>query len=728
MRIPFLLFGVHQPGNRNRFPGNRVGFLHLLLAFFHALQEHAGQPFFQAIHLAHLQAQQATGQLMLLLERLEFFLLTKDLTAFRQTNGALAFPFLITNGCFQYGSVQHVLQTRKEIHIFFGIEFRTVDMQCVYMFGVGGIHSDGHGSRRKQLFQFHHKTADESHALTCGYGLAIEFPHGLVELVHEKLFGHQTFVTALPPGNERWIFLFVDGQDIGRTIADNATSGFQRFLQGTNLRGHFRRSRHYVSLQFHQLFAGCLRSGLRAIHLFPVAVFEMLQTLYAGTQRNFQHEHFVTGRLRLDRGRIEGLGIGIGYAVALAVVITHLIDELLLGFQNLPQPRVTGVFRDKIANGHPKVFSIFLQQQVALADDAANTLFHIGRTIRRIDLPHGNQPVLDVHARSHLGRRTDHDPHLARPDRVEQFLFLLIRIGIVDEGDLLARDAQGHHPVAQFFIGDKGCWYIFSAKPLGSGFLNLVLRVLFQQLFQRAFRSLLFLVCGVWRFSGHDFRQLLFQRVLFLPIALAGRGEIEIHQLRTPILIPFVIYALDVLRADAQLSGFLAFFRHIGRIEGPRIQTGLAQIVDDHQYVVLTRSRTCGQVVQPPQNTAFGVFRLAGILPITHFLTDDPALRGRHGTDHDFRLSSLDFRHGNRVLPLFFQQLRNVFLVNDIGIVAVHAHQFRQIVEGGQGAQILETAREGKGEFLLDLGKQTDPGVKGVDAFFFQLFRGHVFL
>ena len=82
---------------------------------------------------------------------------------------------------------------------------------------------------------------------------------------------------------------------------------------------------------------------------------------------------------------------------------------------------------------------------VALADDSAVALGHIRRTPAYIQMMHRYEQRLDVGPCSHFGSAAQQHTHLSAADLGEKFGFLVLRICVVDELDLLF----GHTGVEQ---------------------------------------------------------------------------------------------------------------------------------------------------------------------------------------------------------------------------------------------------------------------------------------
>ena len=78
---------------------------------------------------------------------------------------------------------------------------------------------------------------------------------------------------------------------------------------------------------------------------------------------------------------------------------------------------------------------------IALTRDAALALFEIAGTPRGVEVVEGDEPVLYVCPRAHLGRGANEHAHIAGAHFGEQLLFLRLRVRRVNKGYLALRDA-----------------------------------------------------------------------------------------------------------------------------------------------------------------------------------------------------------------------------------------------------------------------------------------------
>lgn len=81
---------------------------------------------------------------------------------------------------------------------------------------------------------------------------------------------------------------------------------------------------------------------------------------------------------------------------------------------------------------------------VALTRDAALALFEVAGTPWGIEVVEGDEPVLHVRPRAHLGRGANEHAHIAGAHFGEQLLLFHVRVRRVDESYLALRDATGN--------------------------------------------------------------------------------------------------------------------------------------------------------------------------------------------------------------------------------------------------------------------------------------------
>lgn len=85
---------------------------------------------------------------------------------------------------------------------------------------------------------------------------------------------------------------------------------------------------------------------------------------------------------------------------------------------------------------------------IALTRDAPFALFEVAGTPGRVKVVEGDEPVLYVCPRAHLGRGANEHAHIAGAHFGEQLLLLSLCVRRVDKGYLALRDA----PVGEFFL------------------------------------------------------------------------------------------------------------------------------------------------------------------------------------------------------------------------------------------------------------------------------------
>ena len=111
----------------------------------------------------------------------------------------------------------------------------------------------------------------------------------------------------------------------------------------------------------------------------------------------------------------------------------------------MPEVGVECPLRDVIIDVNLFVF-------VALTDDSAVALGHIGRSPAYIQMMHGHQQGLDIGACAHLCSAAQQDTHLAAADFGEQIRFLTFSISVVDELDLRFRHPGGKQLCANIIV------------------------------------------------------------------------------------------------------------------------------------------------------------------------------------------------------------------------------------------------------------------------------------
>ena len=123
----------------------------------------------------------------------------------------------------------------------------------------------------------------------------------------------------------------------------------------------------------------------------------------------------------------------------------NLADELLLVFYRLPKVGVKRSLGDVAVDGDFRV-------HVALTDNAACALLQITGPPGTVQIMQRDQPVLHVGARAHLGCAAHQHAHLTGAYPGKQLLFLDLRVGFMDEGDLFRRDTAFYEFLADVII------------------------------------------------------------------------------------------------------------------------------------------------------------------------------------------------------------------------------------------------------------------------------------
>ena len=139
----------------------------------------------------------------------------------------------------------------------------------------------------------------------------------------------------------------------------------------------------------------------------------------------------------------------------LQVAVPQAVDELALRLHGLPEEGVRRVGGAVAVDLHPEVLRVGRVEGVALAQDAPLALFDIARTPRHVEVMQGDQPLLNIHSGPHFGGAPDQDPEFAAVHGIEHVLAALGRVVVVDEADLVGRDASARdfqQPGLQFVV------------------------------------------------------------------------------------------------------------------------------------------------------------------------------------------------------------------------------------------------------------------------------------
>ena len=145
-------------------------------------------------------------------------------------------------------------------------------------------------------------------------------------------------------------------------------------------------------------------------------------------------EYRVAGRLRHERGVAFRIA-----AIVLADLVGGGVQELLdprrLPLKHLPKNNVGRFFRRIGGDFDLEPIWVTLIKRIALPDNAAFALFHVGRAPWRVDVVKPDKPFLGVHARAHLEGGSDQDTNAAGIHVLEKPRLLIGGVIVVDKGD-----------------------------------------------------------------------------------------------------------------------------------------------------------------------------------------------------------------------------------------------------------------------------------------------------
>ena len=167
-----------------------------------------------------------------------------------------------------------------------------------------------------------------------------------------------------------------------------------------------------------------------------------------GIHLGFFDDERIAGSDGFDLGIGQRGGVHVFEAAHGHVPAHHLGDELGLGFQRLPHIGIERAFGDVAINLHAGI-SIALPQNPALA------LLHVGGSPRRVQMMQRNQPFLNIRARTHFLRAAEQHTDLARANGTEQRQLRVVRVVILNEGDFIFRDTQAFQFVGHVTINGK---------------------------------------------------------------------------------------------------------------------------------------------------------------------------------------------------------------------------------------------------------------------------------
>ena len=126
----------------------------------------------------------------------------------------------------------------------------------------------------------------------------------------------------------------------------------------------------------------------------------------------------------------------------------HLMDELGLGFHRLPHIGVKAALSDVTIN-----LNCFIL--IALPQNPAFALFHVGGTPRRVEMMQRNEAFLHIHSCAHFLRATEQNSLFSRLHFLEQGKFFNITVVILNEGDFFGGNAAFHQLGFQVVVNAK---------------------------------------------------------------------------------------------------------------------------------------------------------------------------------------------------------------------------------------------------------------------------------
>ena len=170
-----------------------------------------------------------------------------------------------------------------------------------------------------------------------------------------------------------------------------------------------------------------------------------LQPGYIHVQVHLFLDSRITGAQRFDLRIGQRRFIHVLAGTHRAFTGHNLRNELLLVFYCLPKVGVKRGLGDIAVDRDFRV-------HVALTDNAACALLQVTGPPGTIQIMQRDQPVLYVGARAHLGRAAHQYANLTGAHPGKQFLFLDLRVGFMDEGDLFCRDTAFYEFLANVII------------------------------------------------------------------------------------------------------------------------------------------------------------------------------------------------------------------------------------------------------------------------------------
>ena len=192
----------------------------------------------------------------------------------------------------------------------------------------------------------------------------------------------------------------------------------------------------------------------QTVLLTLVVGFHQLQSGHVNIQVHFLLDALIACTQSLDFRIAECGFINIIAGTDRRFACHNLTDKLLFVFKGLPEVRIEGRFGNITVNVNFRI-------HVALSDDTTAALLQVARSPGCVEVVECDQPVLYVHAGSHLKGRTHENTDLTGTDFAEQFLFTNLGVCLMDERNLLSRNPSCHkffpdvivHGEARFFRG-----------------------------------------------------------------------------------------------------------------------------------------------------------------------------------------------------------------------------------------------------------------------------------
>ena len=454
---------------------------------------------------------------------------------------------------------------------------------------------------------------------------------------------------------------------------------------------------------------GAAQCILGAVHLAAVRTLLQLQRANLGLQLDALQQQRVAGCQGSHFGHADRIAVLEVHREG-AVVLSDAVDGLELGRVQVPH---LGVYRALGRVGQDLDLEIRPVEgvgllaagrggkQVALPDHPALTLLDVAGLPGYVDVVQRHGALLHVGAGAHARGRANQDADLAAVDRIEQGQLLVIGVGLLDEADLVGRDAHGHQVVLELLVG-------VPAACLGRAQrLHLVAVELLQCLGHLGKGVLVVVGQGLFAL-GHQGVVFLEQLVVALGL---GHRAIQEHQLRAAHGVELVVDALDVLAGYLQLAAL--FLGGVGRVNGAHVQRHLAGAVHQAQAlgVALVGILDAGQAIEAVNDVA------------------QELLLDRRRLDLDqLAVAALELWHreGLAAVVLAVPAL-DVLQADGIGELVVQLHQAAHVGPGAaQASHFLEPAGFGRLERGSVLHELRAPGVEVLQAHLLEGVGGQV--